>query len=283
MSLASTYNVYILGNMTESNVDSEGRVAVAGNANLTNFGIGSKFSSNPSSAGNALVVGGNLAYNGGEVHYGNLVYGGTLTGNFGSPNGTRTQGTALDFATTNSYLLTASNYWGSLSATGSTINNYGGIQLVGTNSELNVFTLSGAVLASSWGITIDAPAGSTVLVNVTGTSDIFQNMGINFQDLNSDGKGVTDKQHVIYNFTDATSLSISGISVQGTVLAPKATVTFGNGNIEGQLIAGNLNGNGEAHNYLFTGSLPTPVSVPEPSALLLVCAAGGMIVMRRKR
>ncbi len=282
-SSASSYNVYVLGTMQESNVDSEGRVAVAGNATLTNYGVGSKFQASPSSAGNSLVVGGNLAYNGGEVHYGNIVYGGTLSGNFGVPNGSITHGSPVDFTATNNYLLTASSYWSNLTSTGSTINNYGGIQLIGTDPNLNVFTLSGSMLSSSWGVTIDAPAGSTILVNVSGTTDLFRYMGIQFQDLNGDGTGVANRQNVLYNFYEATSLEINGISVQGSILAPKATVNFGNGNVEGNLIAGNLYGNGEAHNYLFTGSLPSPVSVPEPSVPLLSVATLTLLVLRRRR
>ncbi|WP_367873588.1 choice-of-anchor A family protein [Luteolibacter sp. Populi] len=283
LSLASPYNVYVLGDMQESNVDSEGRVAVGGNATLTNYGVGSKFQGNPASAGNTLVVGGNLAYNGGEVHYGNTVYGGTLSGSFGSPNGSITHGTALDFASTNTSLLTASAYWGNLTATGSTINYHGGVHMVGTSSDLNIFTLSGAMLASSWGVVIDAPAGSTVLVNVTGTSDAFKNMGLSFQDLNNDHTGSTGRQNVIYNFFEATALEINGISIQGSILAPKATVNFGNGNVEGNLIAGNLIGNGEAHNYLFQGNLPSPTTVPEPATFMLSLAGAALLILRRRR
>jgi choice-of-anchor A domain-containing protein len=280
LSLASNYNVYVLGNMTESNSDSEGRVAVGGNATLSSYGVGSKLTSG---AGNALVVGGNLSYNNGEIHNGNLVHGGSLTGNFGIPNGTITHGNAMDFATTSNYLTTASSYWSGLSSNGSTLNNYGGVQLIGTDPTLNIFTLSGAQLSSSWGVTIDAPAGSTVLVNVTGTTDVMQYMGMNFQDLNNDGSGLASRQNVIYNFYEATSLTLRGIGVQGSILAPKATVDFSNGNIDGQLIAGNLIGSGEAHNYLFQGNLPNPMPIPEPSSALFIVAAGGMLAMRRRR
>ncbi len=283
LSIASSYNVYVLGNMQESNVDSEGRVAVGGNATLTNYGVGSKFSSSPGSAGTTLVVGGNLSYNGGEVHYGSLAYGGTLSGNFGVPNGSITHGSPFDFTTGNGYLLNASSYWSGLTATGSTINYYGGVQLIGTNPGLNVFTLSGGLLSSAWGVMIDAPAGSTVLVNITGSADAFRNMAIQFQDLNNDHTGLANRQNVIYNFYEATTLELGGISVQGSILAPKATVNFGNGNVEGNLIAGNLIGSGEAHNYLFTGDLPAPTPVPEPASAILSLAGCAMLALRRRR
>jgi choice-of-anchor A domain-containing protein len=276
---ASSYNVFTFGNFTESNVDSEGRVAVGGNANLTNFGVGSAFSSNPSSAGNSLVVAHNLTYNGGEVHYGNTVYGGTLSGSVNHPNGTVSQGTVVDFAAAKTSLTNSSTYWSTLSANGSTINYYGGIQLIGTNSALNVFNLSSSLLGSAWGLTIDVPAGSTVLVNIDGTSANFQNMGISFSDLNSDGSGSTDKLHVLYNFYQATSLSVSGISVQGSILAPNAALSFGNGNIEGNVVVDSATGNGEYHNYLFAGTLP----VPEPSTAAIALGSLALVSLRRRR
>lgn len=281
LSTADPYNVFIFGNMTESNVDSEGRIAVGGNANFTNFGVGSTFSGNPSSAGNTLVVGGNLSYNGGEVHYGSVVYGGTLTGAVSAPNGTVTQGGVIDFAAAQSTLTSSSAFWSTLTPTGSTINEFGGIKLIGTNTDLNVFSLSGSALNSAWGVTIDAPSGSTVLVNIDGAVNDFDNLGINFQDINNDSTGITTKQKVLYNFHQATSLSISGISVQGSILAPHAAVSFGNGNVEGNLIAASLTGSGEAHNYLFSGSLPTPV--PEPSSAVLVLSALGLLAIRSRR
>ena len=39
--LANNYNVFVLGDMNLSNTDAEGRVAVGGNATLSNYGIGS--------------------------------------------------------------------------------------------------------------------------------------------------------------------------------------------------------------------------------------------------
>lgn len=269
LSYANSYNVFIFGDMTESNVDSEGRVAVGRDANLTNYGVGSSFQNSPASAGNTLVVGGNLNYNGGEIEYGNAIYGGTFTGSVAAPHGTLSKGTLIDFSAAKNQLTSSSTYWASLSATGSTINNYGTVNLVGTRSDVNIFSLSGALLSAASGISIDAPAGSSVLINIDGQTNSFQNMGIEFKDINGDHTGSTNKQRVLYNFYQSSSLTIGGISVQGSLLAPFATVNFGNGNIEGTLIANGLSGSGEAHNYLFNGSLP---AVPEPSSLGLLAA-----------
>lgn len=52
---ASDYNVFILGTDNESNTDSEGRVAVGGDANLSSYHVAGNL---PTNTTNALVVGG---------------------------------------------------------------------------------------------------------------------------------------------------------------------------------------------------------------------------------
>jgi hypothetical protein len=108
---------------------------------------------------------------------------------------------------------------GSVSAPHETVTRDGVIDFAAaqstlTNSSAFWFTLT--------------PTCSTVLVNTDGTVNDFDNLGIN-----NDSTGITTKRKVLYNFHQATSLSISGISVQGSILAPHAAATFGNGNIEG--------------------------------------------------
>lgn len=45
--LANDYNVFVFGDMTLSNTDAEGRVAVGGNATLSNYGIGAGITALP--------------------------------------------------------------------------------------------------------------------------------------------------------------------------------------------------------------------------------------------
>ncbi|MFT4176339.1 MAG: choice-of-anchor A family protein [Luteolibacter sp.] len=272
LGVATDYNYLVFGNATLQNSDAEGRVAVGGNANYSNYGIGDKLPAG--SRGYSLVVGGNLTYGNGQVFEGDVIYGGTLNAgqSFNVRNGSLIQGQYLDFSAARNQLTSFSSSLSQLEATGSFLNEYGTLVFTGTDPNLNTFTIQASDISNSHGIRISAPEGSTVLINVAGASVDWKNMGINLSG--------TDKQRVLYNFYEATSLNIASISVQGSVLAPNADVTFNYGNLEGTLVANNLSGTGEFHHYAFQGTL---IPVPEPSSALLALLAGGIVLLRRKR
>lgn len=56
--LANDYNVFVFGDMTLSNTDAEGRVAVGGNATLSNYGIGAGITALPPRQHGPLLCGG---------------------------------------------------------------------------------------------------------------------------------------------------------------------------------------------------------------------------------
>jgi len=266
---ASDYNVFVFGNFTSSGSDTEGRLAVGGNANLTNYSVGTSLSA---TGGNTLVVGQALTFNSGQVNKGNAVYGTTVsTSNFGIPNGSVIQGSPIDFAAAQSQLTSLSGQLAGLSSNGTFTDYYGTLQFVGSDAALNTFTVTAPSVNSANGVQINAPANSTVVINISGNNINFDYMGISISN--------TDKQHVIYNFYEATVLNIAGISVQGSILAPFAAVNFSNGNVEGTLIAASVSGQGEYHNYKFLGTLP----VPEPSSAALIGLSLAAIVARRRR
>jgi choice-of-anchor A domain-containing protein len=238
---ASGFNVFILGQMAQSYTDAEGRVAVAGDASLTGYGVGDRLT-NSAGGRDDLVVGGNLTYSQGQVFNGNVVTGGTaaLT-NVGLPNGTLRQGTPVDFAAAGAELTSLSAAWAALTPNGTLTNIYGNLILGGTDPTLDVFAVSTAQLAGATGLYLSAPAGASVLVNVTGTSGRMQSFGMTVSG--------ADRQHVLFNFATATSLTLAGISVEGSVLAPGAEVTFSNGNLNGTLVARSLTGGGEFRDF----------------------------------
>jgi len=281
---ASGYNVFILGSDAQSNTATEGRVAVGGNATFSSYNAASK----PGGVSGAdVVVGGALETTYGSVQgsiaagsarlhdptvagglatvgstsldqhgtvSGGITYGSTFSNNPSSKTTVRglvTQASSalpIDFAAAQAQLLSLAASCQALPTNGTTKVSYGTVALTGTRTDLNVFAVAGTVLAGANGLTISAPTGSTVVVNVSGSSDRMQNFGIKLS-------GV-DRQHVLYNFPTATSLALSGISAEGSVLAPTAAISFSNGRIDGTLIGASLTGGGAARDYPFTGTLP---------------------------
>lgn len=314
---AGNYNVFVFGNMTTSQTDAQGAVAVGGNATFDNYTTGSQLSSGSTS----LVVGGNLTKNTyGSTYNGNVVVGGNATltnptvygslsangnvtinpngggtvstsikygGNYSAPNyapfttsGFATHGpvsVGLDFPGLQKSLTASSGYWSSIPSNASTTVFYNNLILTGTDSTRNVFTVHGSDLASASSLSINVPAGSTALINIDGTSDRMQNFGMSLLNGTS--------ENTLFNFYQATSLYITGTSVEGSVLAPLANVNFAGGSMDGTLIANNDTGQGESHLHLFTGNLPTaPVfGVPEPASLAFFGGAMLLLIKRPRR
>lgn len=277
LGIANDYNVFVLGSANQKYTDSEGAVAVGGNATYLGYGIGDSLTG---FTGPALVVGGDLDYQQGSIFWGDVYVGGSASITNG---GTITHGqlhnpsTFLDFNLARSYLTSMSTQWGAQATTGIVdIAPWNTITLTGTSSTLNVFNVSGQKLSQCAGLTINAPVGSTILVNVDGKQAKLANFGITLN-------GAT-ASNVLYNYWQADSLTISGIDVKGSLLAPYAAVDFANGQINGTLVGSSLAGSGEAHNVKFTGSLPC---VPEmPSSMLamitgLIGLAGSQLRRRR--
>ena len=305
LGVAAAYNLVALGNgsnLTGSITDGSdvgGRVAAAGTVDLSAVGQGLVNDPNAALAGGFLLVANGGVTSGDNIHVmanGNLYAAGATNSNFGfntNPHGslTSTGPSPIDFGTLRTSLDAESAFLGTLTANGQALihgqtgfpagANPSWLALVGTSTTENVFNLTAAQL-SSMQLDIVVPAGSTVLINVSGTAITLNNqININGNQLSNTSDAAAD---VLFNFYDATTVSLNA-EINGTVLAPLALVT-GNSEIAGTLIAAQINDGGEVDNAEYTGSLPSPPTVtPEPSSLMLfgtglVGIAG--LVLRKK-
>jgi choice-of-anchor A domain-containing protein len=322
---ATGFGVFTLGNFTESNTDAAGRIAVGGNFAPANNGgftiassssdptgvydlvVGGNFTNNGYSMGGGdAFVGGNMAWNSISLPHNAYVNGNATNNGGGSVGGTiyaagtcaepsylscqKSTATAspINFASAQTNLDSVSGSLAAQTANGTTsFDGHSTYTLTGTSSSLNVFNLSNGNYTAAT-INITAPAGSTVIVNVAGTSDSINGGSINLNGVST--------SNVIFNYATATSISISSLAFNGTLLAPYATFTGNYSQLNGQLIVDNAQGTTEFHNALFTGTLPSgeasPTGVntdsqspatPEPATWAMMLGAGAMVFVIRRR
>lgn len=251
---AADYNLFVLYDVTQPSSDTEGRVAVGRDANFANYSIGDKL---PPNSGDVLVVGRNLEYTSGAVYNGNVVYGNNtnLDSNYYAVSisgGTLRKDYPIDFPAARSYLKGLSNTLFGYATNGSTTMEWGGLKLEGTNPLLNVFKVDGSDLSNANNVSISVPNGSVVLVNISGDNISW-----------SGGLTVTGTSigNVLYNFKQAKNITIQGIDVRGSILAPKAHVNFTAGVQNGQMICKSLEGAGQFNNTQFIGNIPVETEI----------------------
>jgi choice-of-anchor A domain-containing protein len=117
-------------------------------------------------------------------------------------------------------------------------------------------------------LTIGAPAGATVVINVPGAGDSFSNGPIAYT-------GGATAADAIFNFSSATTLTTGSTTVYGSILAPLATFTGSNSSsVNGELIAAAVTNDGAEFESadIFQGNLGS-VATPEPSSWILMSGA----------
>jgi choice-of-anchor A domain-containing protein len=109
-------------------------------------------------------------------------------------------------------------------------------------------------------VTFAVPETSSVIVNISGATLDWQPGTFTLPGGGTSCKAKTTSfcQHILYNMYEATNVSISGIGIQGSILAPYATFNGKGGNVDGQVIVNYMSGITEYHPYYFSGCLLMP-------------------------
>jgi choice-of-anchor A domain-containing protein len=266
LGVAEGYNAFIFGNMSVQDSDTEGAVAVGGNATYTSYSIAQSLGN----SGTNLVVGGNLNFSNGTI-YGNTVVGGSATISSASTGSVTshvsTPTLPINFSAAQTNLTQTSTYLNGLSNTGSYVDAWGSLTFTGSNDGLNVFSIAASTLDSSYGITINIPSDAFAIVNVIGSTSVsLPNVGFNFNS--------TD---VLWNLSGVTTLSMA--SFNGSILAPSANVSFNNGALNGTLVANCLTGSGQLNDVLFNHTVSQPNLGPSTSTVPLPASVEGGLVL----
>lgn len=180
--------------------------------------------------------------------------------------------------------------------------NIDGIVFSGSES-INVYAIDAASLsAANKSITYDFSTTSYNIINVFGDSVELFNTGFYntaFAGQYVDNNPAIDYRHdgtytnnILFNFLDATDVSLHSVGVKGSVLAPFANVSFYNGQIDGNLIAASLSTpeilltndtgdtylapTGQVNNYRFAA-----IQVSEPTSGFMLLLASLLMLKRR--
>jgi choice-of-anchor A domain-containing protein len=235
----SDFNLFVLQNYSGGH-DIQGKVAAGGNIYLSDFAVGSGLAEGDISK--TLVAGGALSLTRGGV-WGNASYGGGYSTNpsVAFVRGSASQSTPVNFAARGAQLGFLSTQLAALTTNGTTRReSWGGLYLQGTDPGVNVFQVDASAFTGVVLLSIDAPAGSLVVMNIHGASATLAGLGNSYS-------GGIDAHGVLFNFVDATTINARGYGFWGTVLAPKANIYFNNGSFDGGIYAQSFTGNAEGH------------------------------------
>lgn len=224
LSRVSDYNVVTLDDYTAANSDVEGRMLVGGDLSVENYSVGLL-----DQGGVSAVVGGSASIHNGSL-YGDIVWGASASlTNVGFPvGGVSTQGTPVNFSFVDADLTDLSDDIAALPSNGTTtVTSWGGIELNGSDPLRNVFRMSSNDLTGAVSFTLNAPSTSTVIVDIVGTNVSMTNFGFAYN-------GHPQSQ-VLFNVNDSSTVHMSGVGFEGTLLAPYSSVDFINGQMNGQL------------------------------------------------
>lgn len=152
----------------------------------------------------------------------------------------------------------------------------GNVILTGTTGGVNVFNLTAAQYAQINQLTFRG-SGTGAIVNVAGDGSFDNFVNINGSPFATD--------RLIFNFAQASGFQMGGFNLNGTLLAPNATVTLKGGNIGGSVIGGHVNSDGAFIGGVGFSGLAATQAVPEPATWATMIAGFALVgfAMRRRR
>lgn len=256
---AALFNLFAYEDVRHHESDTEGRVAIGGGARgttasfLVDYRIGGGLTGENRVS---LLLGGPLTMSRGTIEPGNVVYGrqapdldesvGLSGGLYRAP---LAAGTGPWFDATLAALTRQSQGLAARVPTAAIDEASPSLSLAGAGAgaapagEL-VFAIGRGVLADGNAVhelRLDAPAGTPVIINVGGARVTLADFGFVLT-------GGVEAKDVLFNFPEAETVHLSGIGLQGSVLAPAANLVFVNGVVHGGVYVRSFHGEGLGFN-----------------------------------
>jgi choice-of-anchor A domain-containing protein len=220
------FNLFTLAGDASTFRDVQGAVAIQGNASTSGFNLDWTQQERI-----GLVANGSVTLANGTL-FGNSAFGTTFTASgvtFVGGSRPTAPSHPIDFAGAATKLQAMSTALTLYTSTPATKTN-STVTFRGTDPELNVFTVSTSLFAGTTEYTFDVPAGSAAIVNVSGATPNIQNAGIDMV------SGSPSNNKILWNFIDATSLTLQSVMFPGSILAPNAAAHLINGKVSGTVV-----------------------------------------------
>lgn len=243
----STVNQYNQLSFSDANLVNSyvyGQVAYGGDASFNMVSLATSFFNAPCPTGNAVIeVGGSVNYAAGTIFGGSGRYGTTLTTGtqvFDCNQDSWSQAApSVDIPAVKSQLTALSSSLATAASTGPTKIRDCYLSASRTTSDLNVYNIDGDIFENTDPnryciFSVEAPCSATVLINVSGT-----NINLTNFDLALGNSGLAPSQ-ILVNFYEAQTLNLSDVQINGTILAPLATVTGAVSNTQFNRVIGGL-------------------------------------------
>jgi choice-of-anchor A domain-containing protein len=229
------FNVVVL-DAASGIADSGGPIAAGGKVTLRSFSV-NQSTQHPF----ALISSGQVDLASGSIR-GNVAYGlaSSIPGTV-SINGGASLSAPLDIQGGFANLRALSQGLSDLPATGTATLAWSTLTLSGSEPRLNVFDVDANLLSEARSVAFLVPSGATVVVNIAGSATSLSNVGFSL--------GGASRNKLLWNAAQAQAVTLSGLSLPGSLLAPGAAVAFGNGNLQGTLVARSLSGGGAFQHY----------------------------------
>ncbi len=229
------YSFYCGDDLNISGIVNYGGLNVGGDLLLTNTTI----------AGD-VIAGQFIAGNGGSIQ-GDVVAGSSTQLSGVAVSGTISQfvpyTTALDWDYLSEFFVLKSLDYAGRAATGQATTGTA-LQMTATTA-VNVFDIDASDLSSAWSVSILGGTGMKVIINVSGVD-------VDLDNLDWQISAELERSDLLINCHEATSVSISNMTVLGNLLAPFATCSFPSGTIEGGLWVSGLSGSGSINQGYFS-------------------------------
>jgi choice-of-anchor A domain-containing protein len=256
LDLSKDFNVLVFGDFQAPSSDVQGRIAAGHDISVSNYSVGDSL---PKDANRFdMIAGHDIHFDSGSVANGGIAYGNEYYHGAASVFGNIVKTSPFSFTAAKVQLTGISDSIAAIPSNQTPVITYTGSRAFVTlnaNKVQNIYSISDADLGATHTLTINASVGSSVVINVTGNGNAsMQNFGVFF------AGGIT-RDHVLFNFNKQTYLEMGYISIEGTVLAPRASVFFPSGQLNGQLVANSFYGAGQLNYAPFAGCLPVASSL----------------------